>query len=164
MFESIQKNVTWRAIPIAAVIAGTVFLLVNVIFTPIVLEADADLILRYFASIALGDDVLLEGDTTTIIVGVVVHYILSFIFAFITSVVVHRWGLAVGIIGGAILGLCFYVINLYLVVELFEWMFAIRSDVFLAAHILFGALAGGVYEMFDHFDVALEEDLGYEGR
>lgn len=164
MLKSIQKNVTWRAIPIAAIVAGTVFLLVNVIFTPVVLEADADLILRYFASIALGEDVLLEGDTATIIVGVVVHYILSFVFTLITSIVVHRWGLAVGIIGGAILGLCFYTINFYLVVELFEWMFAIRSGVFLAAHILFGAVAGGVYEMFDHFDVAIEEDLGYGRR
>ncbi|MFN8449032.1 MAG: hypothetical protein U0521_10670 [Anaerolineae bacterium] len=46
-----------------------------------------------------------------IVVGVIVHYVLSFVFTLIITIVIHRWGLVVGIVGGALLGLALYGIN-----------------------------------------------------
>jgi hypothetical protein len=40
----------------------------------------------------------------------------------------------------------------------FEWFFAINSVVLLLSHVLFGAVAGGVYELFDHYDLPLVEE------
>jgi hypothetical protein len=37
----------------------------------------------------------------------------------------------------------------------FEWFFAIHSSVMLLSHVLFGAVAGGTYELFDHYDLPL---------
>ena len=162
MWQSIQRNVTWRAIPIAGFVAGTVFLLVNVILTPLLLEVDATLIIRYFASLVLGSSVLTEDSVSTLAVGLVVHYVLSMVFALVIAIVIHRWGFIVGLIGGAILGLAIYGINLYTFTLLFEWFFAMHSNVLLLSHVLFGATAGAIYELFDHYDVPFELEVNDE--
>lgn len=155
MLRAIQQNVAWRAILPAGIIAGTVFLATNLIFTPLILQIDASIVLRYFASLLMGQGVLTDGGAVVWIVGLLVHYALSIFFTFVIAIVVHRWGLAVGIVGGAILGLAFYGINLYALTVVFTWFFAINSVLFLISHVLFGAVAGGVYEMLDHYDEPL---------
>jgi hypothetical protein len=75
------------------------------------------------------------------------------------AVVIHRWGLLVGIIGGGIMGIAIYLLNLYFFTVLFEWFFAINSSVLLLSHILFGATAGGVYELFDQYDTRFELEV-----
>lgn len=162
MLEAIQRNVSWRAIPIAGVVAGTVFLLTNVLLTPLLLDVDSILVLRYFGSLVLGSDVLTGNEAIVPIVGVILHYVLSLVFALVIAIVVHRWGLIVGIVGGAILGAAIYGINLYTMTVFFEWFFAIHSGVLLLSHILFGAVAGGVYELFDHYDLPLDQGGTHE--
>ena len=157
MIEAIQRNVTWRAIPVAGIVAGTVFLLINMIFNPILYGIDAFFILQYFGSLVLGTDVLVEASTTALIVGAIVHYILSILFTLVISIVIHRWGLVIGIIGGALLGLAIYSINFYTMTMFFEWMFAINNSLIVISHIAFGAVAGGIYEAMDTYDEELVE-------
>ncbi len=159
MWQSIQKNMTWRAVPIAGIASGTAFLLTNLILTPLVLEVNPALILRYFGSLVLGSDVVTESNMGAAVTGVLVNYVLAFIFTTMIAVVVHRWGLGVGVIGGAILGLAIYGINIYTFTTFFEWFFAINSSVLLISHIIFGAVAGGVYELFDNYDLPLIQEV-----
>ncbi|MBA3872992.1 MAG: hypothetical protein H0X30_27990 [Anaerolineae bacterium] len=140
---------------ISGLVAGTLFLLADLVFAPIVTNVSAALTLRYFAALVLGSKVLTQTGTSILITGIIVHYVLSLVFALVIALVVHRWGLLVGIIGGAILGVAFYGINLYTVTLLFPWFFAINSTVILLCHAIFGAVAGGVYEMFDHYDMPI---------
>jgi hypothetical protein len=158
MIQAIQKNVTWKAIPIAGLAGGTLFLLAVLLLTPALLEVDSVVSLRYFAGLVMGRDAVSDPSSSVLIVGVLVHYVLSMLFALVVAVVVHRWGLLVGIIGGAVMGLCLYAINLYTLTYFFEWFFAINSSVLLLAHVLYGAVVGGVYEMFDHFDLPLMKE------
>ena len=153
--NSILRHVTWRAVLISGLVAGTLFLLTDLVFAPIVTQVDAALTLRYFAALVLGSKVLTQTGTNILITGIVVHYVLSIMFALVIALVVHRWGMVVGIVGGAILGVAIYGINLYTVTLLFPWFFAINSTVILLCHAIFGAVAGGVYEMFDHYDLPL---------
>jgi hypothetical protein len=95
---------------------------------------------------------------SVVVVGVIVHYALSILFALVIALVIHRGGLWFGIIGGAILGLAIYSINLYTMTVFFEWFFAIHNTALLISHIVFGAVAGGVYEMFDHFDLPISQE------
>lgn len=155
MIQSIRENVTWWSIPLAAVVAGTVFLVCNAILTPIMLDVDSALVLRYTGALVLGTDALTESGVTVPIVGVVVHYVLSLLFTIVIAIVVHRWGLLVGIVGGAVLGLAIYGINMYTLTLFFEWFFAIHSPVLAISHVLFGAFAGGIYEVFDRYDEPL---------
>ena len=149
MWDFLQKHMTWRAVPVAALAAGTVFLLVMILATPFILDVSPTLILHYMASLVMGAPPL------TPVIGVLVHYVLSFIFTLIITIVIHRWGLLVGVVGGGVLGLAFYVINFYTMTLFFEWFFAISGEVWMASHILFGMTAGGVYELFDHYDAGL---------
>ena len=156
MFQAMQKHIAWRALPVAALVAGTLFLLVNVLLMPSLLATDPLLLLRYQASLVMGQDALLSSDATVIVVGVIVHYVLASVFTLIITIVIHRWGLVVGIVGGAILGLALYGINLYTMTLFFPWFFAINNNVLLLSHVVFGAAAGGVYELLDTYDLPLE--------
>jgi uncharacterized membrane protein YagU involved in acid resistance len=97
----------------------------------------------------------MEGNSTTLIVGIIVHYVLSLLFALLIAIVIHRWGLWVGIIGGAIMGLAIYAIDFYTMTAFFPWFFAINNVILLVGHVVYGAVTGGIYETFDHYDLPL---------
>ena len=153
--NSLFRHVTWRAVLVSGLVAGTLFLLTDLVFAPLVTQTSATVTLRYFAALVLGSKVLTQSGAGILAVGVVVHYVLSLVFALVISLVVHRWGMLVGIVGGAIMGVAIYGINLYTLTVFFPWFFAINSTVILLCHAIFGAVAGGVYEMFDHYDLPL---------
>jgi hypothetical protein len=161
MLQAIQKNVAWRAIPIAAACAGVVFLLANMAITTIGMQISPALMLRYMASLVLGD-VALTGENVLVIVvvGLLVHAVLSLVFTFVITLVIHRWGMVVGIVGGAVLGLCIYAINFYTMTLFFPWFFAMNGLAWAFSHMLFGAVAGGVYERLDTFDMPLDLPFG----
>jgi hypothetical protein len=158
MLLALRRNVTWRAIPFAGLAAGTAHLLVNILLTPLMLDLRPVLPVRYMGSLVLGDRALTDSGVGPLIVGIVVHFVLSILFALLIAIVVHRWGLLVGIVGGAVLGLAIYAINYYSMTLLFDWMFAINSPVQVIAHLVFGAVAGGVYETYDHFDLPVAKE------
>lgn len=62
---------------------------------------------------------------------------------------IHRGGLLGGILGGALLGLAIYVINYYTFSFFFPWMHAISNTLLIVTHVLFGAMAGGIYEALE---------------
>ncbi len=159
MLASIRKNVEWRAIPIAGLIGGSAFLLVIILLGQLVTQTDWTLYIRYFAGLVMGESVLVprpeESTAVILIVGLLVHYVLSMLFALVIGIVVHRWGFWVGIIGGAILGLSLFYINLYTMTLIFPWFFALNSPVLAISHIIFGLVAGGVYEILDQYDMPI---------
>ena len=46
IWESAQKNMTWRGVLIASVVAGTVFIVSSLMLTPVVFEVEASVLLR----------------------------------------------------------------------------------------------------------------------
>ncbi|MBC8098833.1 MAG: hypothetical protein H7Y11_05285 [Armatimonadetes bacterium] len=158
MIESIKRNLTWRAIPIAGLVAGTAFLLVGVLPMLPVLQVNGAVMLSYMASLVLGSSAVTDSSTGVLLTGIVVHYVLSILFAFVIAVVVHRWGLVVGIALGAVMGLALYGINLYTMTRIFDWFPAVNSPLLLLSHVMYGAVAGGVYELFDHYDTPLTQE------
>jgi hypothetical protein len=137
---------------LAAAAAGTVFLAVQLVLMGLLLQISPALSLRYLASLLMGSDAVTDTSIGVLIAGLLVHYALSLAFTTLIAVVVHRGGLLGGIVGGAILGLSLYSINLYFMTRYFPWFFALNTPALLIAHIAFGAVAGGVYELFDHYD------------
>lgn len=158
MLKEFRNYVTWYAIGIAWLIASTVFLIIVAGIMPLGLDLSAGTVLRYFGAFILGTGVLTEQETLPIIVGVIVHYVLSGLFTLLIIFILHRWGFWVGVIGGAILGASLYSINLYTLTVFFPWFFAINNTTLFLGHIIFGALAGGIYELFDQYDLPLIKD------
>ncbi len=147
-----RQVMDWSAALWAGLIASVVFFLLNIFLVPVLLGGNMWIIIRLFASIFLGESILAPPatfDSTALLVAIITNVILSVGFTFIIAFSLHRWGTFIGIIGGAIFGLAIYLINFYSVSYFFPWFFALGSWPFVLTHIIFGAIAGGVYELLE---------------
>ena len=147
--QRMRQIVDWSASIWAGLGAGTIFLLLNLILIPAFIGGNAWVVIRLLASIMLGSDILAPPATfnlPALIAALIVHFALSIIFSMLITLTIHRGGLLTGIVGGALLGLGLYSINFYTSTLFYPWFFAMRNWVFILTHILFGALAGGIYE------------------
>lgn len=147
----VRQVVDWSAAVWAGLIAGIAFLLINIILTAIS-GGYPWLLSRLIASIVMGSRALpppVGFDFFIFFTSLIVHLPLSILFACLIATVIHRWGLMVGILGGGLLGLFLYGINLYT----FEWLFPgflmVQNWVTIVSHIVFGGLAGGIYEALE---------------
>lgn len=147
-----QQIMDWKAALWAGLIAGFVFYLLNIFIVPLILGGNMWVIVRLFSSIFLGEEILAPPATfhaTSLIVSIFTNIVLSVSFTFLIAFVFHKWGLLIGILGGALFGLGIYLINFYSLSYFFPWFFALSSWPFVITHILFGAIAGGVYELLE---------------
>ncbi len=145
-----RQLVDWSAAIWAGIVGGIIFLVLNLVLSRAVLGISPWAILRYFASPVLGEGVLpppIHFRLDAVIVGIIFHMLLSIVFAMVIAFLIHRWGIWVGIILGGLLGLALYVINFYN--PLLPQFSILRSWVMLVTHIVFGALAGGIYEALE---------------
>lgn len=144
--------VDWRAAFFAGLTAGTVFLLLNLFVVPGQGAAGPWVMLRLFGSMLLGKEVLAPPATFhagALAAAVATLYVLSFAAAALLAVIIHRYGLWVGILGGALYGLALFAINMYTLTYFFPQFLVLNGMPFLWAHVIFGALAGGVYEALE---------------
>lgn len=147
-----RQLVDWRATIIAALLGGLTFLLTLAVILPAVTGGTVWAVLRYVASILMGPEVLpppVSFDAGIVLVGLLIHFVLSLIFGAILTTIIHRWGLIVGLLGGALFGLAVYAINFFTFTLLFDWFYVLRSWPILLAHVLFGAVTGFVYELLE---------------
>ena len=145
------RSADWRAAVIAGVIAGLVFLVVNMALTGYLL-GNAQLPLQLAAALLLGPSVMppavgLGG--SVFLTGLGVHLVLAVGFTCLIAFCLHRWGIWVGIFGGALFGLALYAINYYFVADFIAGFAAFRSWLMAFSHVLFGAVAGGLYETLE---------------
>jgi len=75
--------------------------------------------------------------------------LLAIAFACLIAFCLHRWGILVGIVGGAVFGLALYAINYYSVADALSWLAPLRGWIMALSHVIFGAIAGGVYEALE---------------
>ncbi len=146
-----RQLVDWRAAIIAGIAAGAVFLLLAMFLTAKYVGS-LWVVTRLAASVLLGKAVLPPPATFTVgtfVAAAIVHFALSIGFSCLIAFVLHRWGMVVGILGGALFGLSLYFINFNLVSTFFPWFFFVKSWIMLTSHAVFGALAGGIYEALE---------------
>lgn len=147
--------VHWRLAVVAGICAGAVFILACALYLATITQLGVWTVFRYLASIVLGQGVLTPHagfDAGVVLVALGITFLLSIIYAFILAFIIHRWGLLVGVIGGALYGIALYFINLYTLTLFFPWFFALNGIPLLVSFILFGMVAGGVYELLDDDD------------
>ena len=145
------RSADWRAAMIAGVIAGLVFLLVNMALAGQLL-GNAQLPLQLAAALLLGPEVMPPAvglDGSVFMTGFGVHLVLAVAFTCLIAFCLHRWGIWVGIFGGALFGLALYAINYYFVADFIAGFAALRSWLMAVSHVIFGAVAGGLYEFLE---------------
>jgi hypothetical protein len=152
-----RQLVDWSAAVWAGLLAGTAFLLVSLFLIPQLVGGNAWVMVRLLASIVLGKEILAPPatfDLGALVAGLSTHYALSVAFALLVAYVLHRFGLVVGILGGALLGLALYAVLFYGATLWLPQFFPIVGGGMLVAHVLFGALVGGLYEAFEIEELA----------
>ncbi len=147
--------IDWLAILWAGLLSGLAMLILSIIL-PWMILGDPLLIIRLMASLLLGPQVipLRSGLVPGIyLVALITHFSLSLFFTVLIVLVFHRWGMLVAFIGGAIFGLLIYIVNYFSFSTVFPWLRPYGNWMLLAANVLFGALAGTLYELFESPDI-----------
>ena len=147
-----RQVLDWRAAFVAGLIAGGAFLVLQMILVRLALGGNPLLVVRWNAAILLGESILPATSPLTgrvLSAGLAVHFGLSLLFTFVLTFVIHRWGLLVGLFGGALFGLALYLVNFISVAPYFPWFTALESWLMLVSHVAFGAIAGTTYELLE---------------
>lgn len=179
----VRQVVDWGAAIKAGFLAGLVFLLVNLFLTQYVLpDLKPKRICQYFASVLLGPQAFEEAPAPPpgfqeapppkSISGQILehspqewriyasmlltHFASAFLATFVLAIIVHEGGKLRGFFMGAVFGACVYVINMYAMTKFAPMLFSLHHWFFLASHVLFGALAGLLYEIFER-EIYLDE-------
>lgn len=137
---------------LAGVVAGTFATVIELLLwwlghvpLPDTLFRDA----RLTAAIVLGASVLEPAATfewRVMFVASVVHFALSIVYGLVLAVAVAPLRIRPSIVAGALYGLLLYAINMYGFTLVFPWFTATRDAITVAAHVVFGATAAGVYK------------------
>lgn len=151
----------WSAALWSGIISGIVFYLINIFLIPFVYGGNSWTIIRYLASPVLGESILPPPATSNIqslIISILCTIVLAILFTLIVSYVLHRGGIILGVVGGALFGLALYFINFNTLTLLVPWLYALSSPLMMLNHIIFGILAGGLYEAFEVEEYELSEN------
>lgn len=141
--------IRWGSAVWAGVIAGALFLVLEMAMVPIFLGNPMWAPPRMIGAIALGEEVLpppATFDFGVVMTAVVIHFIMSIIYALILAAMVHRMGATAAVVAGGVFGLILYLVNFYGFTALFPWFAEARNWVSIFAHIVFGVVAAWSYK------------------
>lgn len=148
--NSLTSRIDWVAAVWAGVIAGAVFLVLEMLMVEMFLGMSMWGPPRMIAAIAMGEGVLPPPETFDagiVIMAMVVHFALSILFAIVLALIVQRMGFGAALAIGALYGLALYLVNFYGFTAIFPWFAMARNWVSITAHIIFGAVAAWAYVM-----------------
>jgi ABC-type sulfate transport system permease subunit len=139
----------WRAAVWAGVIAGIIFMMIEMLMVKFFMGESPWGPPRMMAAMVLGKDVLpppATFDLRIMMTAMMIHLPLSIVYGLILGWAVHRFSNTVAIVIAVLLGLAIYLINFYLVAPLiFPWFTQAQNWVSLVSHLMFGLILGGAY-------------------
>jgi hypothetical protein len=149
-----HDRTNWKAAVWAALIAGLVFMMAEMIMVLTFLGQSPWGPPRMIAAMLMGQEVLpppATFDGGVMMTAMMIHFPLSIVYGLVIGWIVHRLtGKYVTLIG-AVFGLAIYFINFYLVAPiLFPWFTEAQNMVSLLAHFLYGVVLGGSYAGLRH--------------
>ena len=149
--KRMRKLVDWIAAFWAGMISGVVTFMLCLLFSRILVKSPWFYI-RLVSSLIFGSRVLLTPaafDFGYLLTGLALHMILAVLIAMLIAIIVHKYGILISVVGGAVIGLAVYAIGFYSFSHFYPWLIPFRSSVFMLEFILYGALAGGLYELIE---------------
>lgn len=149
MVTTESRKMDWKAAVLAGVIAGAVFLILEMIIVPLFLGMPPWAPVRMIAAIVLGPGVLPPPATFDAGIGLtamIVHFLLSIVFVLVLAAIIRRMSTAAAVLTGLIFGLALYLINFHLLTAVFPWFADARNWVSIFAHLVFGGIAAWIYK------------------
>lgn len=153
----------------SGLIAGAVFMMLEMIMVPLFGDGSAWGPPRMIAAIVLGEGVLpppATFDFGIIMTAVGVHFALSIVYTYVLSLFIRNSGTATALTIGAVFGLALYFINFYGFTGLFPWFADARNWISIVSHIAFGIVAAwsftGMYGTEPEVKVTRKEEEAVE--
>jgi uncharacterized membrane protein YagU involved in acid resistance len=149
---TIANFLSVKAAVVAGLVAGIVFLMVEMLLVPLVGGSPWGPP-RMMAAMVMGTEVLpppASFDLGIMMVAMIIHFVLSIAFAVVLGLIIHRMERGAATIVGLGYGLALYLVNFYLFTAVFPWFANARNWVTVVTHLLFGALAALIYHALAH--------------
>ncbi len=149
--EHKPAGVDWSAAIKAGLVGGLIFLVLEMVMVPLFLGGSPWGPPRMIGAIVMGQEVLPPPATFSfgvIVVAMIVHLVLSVVYALMLAFVLARLGLGAALAVGAAFGLLLYLVNFYAFTGIFPWFAMARNWVSIFSHIVFGVLTAWAYMSF----------------
>ncbi len=149
-------KIDWKAAIWAGIIAGAVFMMLEMIMVPLFMGDSPWAPPRMIAAIIMGKDVLssMEQPATfdpgVMMAAMILHFMLSIIYAIIIGWICRTRSMGISITIGAVFGLAIYVINFYGFTAIFPWFAMARNWISIFAHLMFGIVAAWAFKAIQH--------------
>ncbi len=140
--------ISTKAVIWSGLIAGAVFMMLEMIMVPMFLGGSPWGPPRMIAAIAMGKSVLpppATFDITILMVAMAIHFVLALVLAFIFAFIAKGRSVGSAALIGGIFGLVVYLVMFYGMTAVFPWFEMARTWVSIFAHIMFGVVLGWVY-------------------
>ena len=144
--------IDWKAGVWAGLIAGAVFLMLEMLMVWAFMSESPWAPPRMIAAMVLGEGILPQPNAPAtfgfgiVMTALIIHFVLAAGYGLIGGALAHRFGFGGAIAVGVAFGLALYLINFYLIAAvLFPWFAMARNWISVFAHIVFGAVLGLAY-------------------
>ena len=144
------SKLDWSAAIWAGIIAGTAFMMLEMVLVATVGGGSLWGPPRMIAAMVMGEGVLPPPATFEIgpmMVAMAIHLMLSIILGIVLGWVISHWhlGLGMSILIGAVFGLLIYLVNFYGFTAIWPWFAKARNFISLFSHVMFGLVLGWAY-------------------
>lgn len=146
------ERVDWKAAIWASLIAGVVFMTMEMVLVATVGGGSAWAPPRMIAAMAMGKSVLPPPATfepVMMAVAMTIHMLLSLVLGMILAVLLAaiRAGVVLAAVVGTGFGLAVYYFDFYLMAEYFPWFAMARNAISIISHAVFGLVLGAGYAL-----------------
>jgi len=142
------RRSSWSLAAWAGFIAGCVFLVFELSMVELATAGSLWGPVRMIAAIGLGPSVVPPPATFSgqvLLVALVVHFMLSLVYAWILAPLIEHIGFWLGLVVGLAFGLALYAVNFYVFALMFPWFSEARTLLTISAHWVFGLTLAGSY-------------------
>ncbi len=147
----------WIAAAIAGFVAGAVVMVMELLWSIVVLDISPWAAPHLVAAIVMGPSALESTafSVSVVTVALLTHYVLGAIVGVILASIIAPFHFDSSILMiasiGAMFGLVLYIFNFYGMVHIFPWFAGMRNGVTLTSHLLFGITAAIMYRQLERY-------------
>jgi hypothetical protein len=150
--DELHSVTDWRAAALAGVIAGLVFLMLEMVLVWMVQGQSPWGPPHMIAAMVLGSEVLpsmgtwAPFDLKIVLSAMAIHFPMAIVYGLVGAWLMHRFDWMGAMMIGAALGLAAYIVNFYLIAPMaFPWFEMGRNWIGAFSHIMFGLTLGVAY-------------------
>ncbi|AJP57054.1 hypothetical protein UC34_08670 [Pandoraea vervacti] len=156
-----HRSPDWAAAAVAGFVACAFFSAVEMLMVLLVTGQSPWVPPRMVAAIVFGPGILNQPatfDVSIVAMALLVHAAIGVVLGIVLGAIIAPFRLDSDIvtvsIAGGVFGLVVYIVNFYVMTQIFPWFMESRGWAMLAGHLIFGAFAGYMYWVLRQMDDA----------